>query len=391
MRETLKPLSEIEKEKPYRVREIDIAHIEERTRIFLATAKASDQIRRMVHYGSFELQNSADAYFRLHTIHTAHNPREAYSQEDIPKRKNRDKDEYELNYWHYQPGQMRRVAVQVGCFNCLSPEYLPRMGDSFFQSLDMILQASKNFPLVENDVLSLLTLLDQFLTVTHLVENASGRTNEDFLHAIARELGINWSVSDCGFRGQLDDSFETQIESARWVTRSLAAEENIYTFANQLLEYLRNIAKAVRKRSKTDLNQAFLKYEQDELIAPAAAALFDSFQNCQIRPYALLPANNRVCEFMTIIVTHLALAAKEFESTNIKIMKVERAYIRWHLNHARIHLAQLVKNQKILKNVPVASHEADSFLYLTQQMEQKLMDLEDDLSVGSRELNPRAH
>lgn len=117
-------------------------------------------------------------------------------------------------------GKRREKDVSVGAFECLQVEVLEKAEKEFFGVVDRLVEKHERITNLPFDTrILLITLLDLVLTISHFAENATGRTGEEFLVAIGKMIGLEFTVSEIGFRGALGNENENSRDSVANIMR----------------------------------------------------------------------------------------------------------------------------------------------------------------------------
>lgn len=318
----------------------NLENVVERSQTFLATATSTDAVRAEIKTGKLAQFSSKKVFLSIHKTHILENPDTVYNQEDTPGMNmkinslmlGKTQEEY------LRAGEYRDDPASVGDFHNLPTEEVKRTGDRFFGSVDRLLTNEEFLTNLQTEQkLLIISLLYHELILAHFVRNASGRTDEDFLCYVASRLGVPFTVSESGFRGQMSfDDYETQVEQALWIFRNDVGD--VSEKSREILHTLEQLINAAEQQDVSAFDQILLGYEQD---TPSVDSLLVNLQDATERTYTPLPKDDETKRLLSEASAHCALIkAQSYDPSSGRAQAV-KDYLGWHVQEVEEILQSL--------------------------------------------------
>ena len=300
--------------------------------IYTHTLMVSETIRAKIENGEYDSVNAVEVYLDIHEAHAAH--ARAYDQEAIPSMNMQIRAIFNETTQLREAGAFRTGPAQVGDFYALPAVEVQAVAKDGFEAIEHVLSKADAFDADRKT--AVLVVIDMLLTLGHFVKNASGRTNEDFLHYAALRMDRSFTVSETGYRGQFMNDFERKVEDARWIFRDAVDESQMTKTesARFLVEILRSLA---QEQQNSDLLASFLDHYGE-----AYDRLKSVFTAASERSFMYIPQEHR--EVVTKAIVHLQLAKGQSYSpggSGRKKASELKSYISYHIKQAEHLLKQL--------------------------------------------------
>lgn len=369
-------------------------YIFEREKTFISTARSSDAIRKghiteKDHPPTYP--RSLQHYLNIYHTHVQENPEGVYGQEDAPFLTADFSHRNSYTLAASESGTLRNHDVTVGDFDPIPAQNVTEVALRFFTQIDTLLQYAPFLNRIPaKQKLALLSLIDQVQTLGHFTGNASGRVNEDWMVSFAQKMGLLMTVSESGFRGQLDNEFEEQVEMGRWKMRIIAGAavtgRKKDTKSSALLELeplfatLDQLVSAAKQGNERLFNDALLQRELDPKYQDVMASQEEIFKEAQDRTYKFLPNELPLQKSITACVAHLVLAdAQPYNPTEAS--PLDQAFLSPRSQHRSVtkirqyildHLT-IAKNliHRLSTSAISSTHENNDILWFVYKLQRK--------------------
>ena len=346
----------------------------ERSQVLLSNAETSDQIRENI----TSQTNSTHPKEIYYQILSAFTDNANFHHQIGDTKKNEGND----------TAQLRTEEVSVGYFDAVKVDEIKKIETRFFQLIDKLLNNSEILTQLSNEnKVKLLSLVDSILTLSHFPIDGSGRTNEEFLIWFATQLELDISISNSGFRGQLDNSAEKRVENSRQNLRDKIIDQKETTAYSEVTSLL-SVLESITQTSNVEINKILQEFDQGYI-----QSLIESFTSCINNEYLSLPKNERIKKHIGIITTNVETISQIIPtlSTVSQLEDIRLVSDNTYKKLKKFNKSQLDKVKKSLtiirdsidKTDLIVTHgkESGNWIKFKQIFEEKILSLSQQLET----------